>query len=674
MKLEACYLNSAFGRLKILRAIILLLCLNLVFQGQTLLQKLSHNARLRASELWYVVRIGGIEAGYLREVLLSASPGETAAGPTRFKTKTEMRLVLNRMGSRVELTSFSVTEEDPSGHLLATRVEMKLSNQITVTEASIKEGIIELRSEAGGKSYTRKLGYKGELFGPEGIRMMSRHGLREIGDTVSVPTFIGAASLATMLSRALKARENLEIAGASVTALRIEETLKDMPTIRTLWLDEEGFIIKQQEPGPFGLIEAIRSDRERALLAASAGELPVEIYERSIVKANIRLPRAKPIDRLKVRLTHRNPELGWPELTRPGQRVIEKTEKMLILEVTRIEPGKETLFPVALTEQNSAILEPNAYIQSDDIEIRRLADELVGQEKNAFRAAIRLKRWVTENMTFDLGLVFAPATEIFKDRRGTCMGYATLLATLTRAAGIPSRIVLGYVYALGMFGGHAWTEVLAGEEWVPLDAAIVNEGAADATRIAILASSLTEGPGELGLGAAQQVFGQVDIEILEYEIDGKTRMVPADGKPFFIEGNRYQNPWLCITLEKPDDFQFTKLDAVWPDRTVVALKGHGRARDGSSGEHIALEQHEVYPWQDAAKEAQKKLSALIPGGEEIKIEVASTQPALAIINAENSRAALAVCWGIEVFILKVEGTDAPDILRRLAENLHFENL
>ncbi len=670
---EACYLRSALGRLKILRAIVLLISLNLFFQGNALLQKLSPDAQLRVSELWYVLKMGGTEVGYVREVFSSSFSGKAAARSTCFNTDTEMRLVLSRMGSRVELSSFSVTQEDPSGRLLVTRFEMKLSNQITVAEASIKDGLIEIRSQSGGKSYTRTLEYDGELFGPEGIRMMTARGLKEIGDTVSVQTFIGEASLVTTLSRTLKARENLEITGAKVTALRIEESLKDMPTKRTLWLDEEGLIIKQEEPGPFGVIEAIRSDKDRALLAASGAELPVEMYERSIIKANVRLPRSKPIDRLKVRLTHRNPELGWPELIRPGHQVIEKTEKVLIMEVRRTESRKETPFPVALTEQNRPFLEPNAYIQSDDIEIRRLARQLAGDEKDTFRAALRLRRWVSENMTFDLGLVFAPASEIFKDRRGTCMGYATLLASLTRAVQIPSRVVLGYVYALGMFGGHAWTEILTGQEWVPLDAALVNEGAADATRIAFLSSSLAKGPGELGLGAAHQVFCQVDIEILEYEIDGKIRVVPADGKPFFIEGNRYQNPWLGVRLEKPDNFEFTKIDAVWPDRTVAALEGYERDRRSSSGEHIALEQHEVYPWQDASKEARRKLNALVPGGKELTLELASDQPAVAIINCGGSRAALAVCRGIEVFILRVEGNNAPTILHQLARHFHIEN-
>ena len=125
-------------------------------------------------------------------------------------------------------------------------------------------------------------------------------------------------------------------------------------------------------------------------------------------------------------------------------------------------------------------------------------------------------------MTFDLGIALAPSSEIFRNRRGTCLGYATLLAALTRAAGIPSRVVLGYVYALAIFGGHAWTEVLVDGAWIPVDAAIPASGVADAARVGIIATSFGDGAGLLSGGAGLKLFGQVDIKVLEYAgPDGK---------------------------------------------------------------------------------------------------------------------------------------------------------
>jgi hypothetical protein len=468
------------------------------------------------------------------------------------------------------------------------------------------------------------------------------------------------------MTRTVLSREPIKLGSQEVAALKVEEVLEGLPIKRTGWLDEQGNLLRQDEPGPFGMIEVWRTDKSTALAAASGGELPQEVYQSSIVRTNIRLPRALPIDYLKLRLSHRRPELGWPDLGIAGQKVLAKTEKELVLEIRRPKAAAGAVFPVAKTETNRHYLEPNAYIQSDDAEILRLAEELVGTQKDAFEAALLLERWVAENMKFDLGIVFAPATEIVRNRRGTCVGYATLLATLARAAGLPSRIVMGYVYALGMFGGHAWAEVMIGEGWVPLDAAVVNAGVADATRISLAASSLAEGIGEITLGAAQQVFGQVGIDILGYETGGKSFAAAAGARPFSIAGDLYENPWLGIRLVKPAGFRFGKTDSVWPDRTVVGL-------DGPAADTVVLEQHEVYPWEKQETAAWTKLEALIPEGKRDRLKTGNAD-ALIMDSTDGRRAAGAVMRGLEVWIILAEGKDAPGLLRRIAPSTRISGL
>jgi Transglutaminase-like superfamily len=415
-------------------------------------------------------------------------------------------------------------------------------------------------------------------------------------------------------------------------------------------------------------MEIARVKRSTALAGASGAELPAEIYERSIVRTNIRLPRFAPIDRLKLRLTHRNPALGWPDFTSGNQTVREKTDKALVLEIRRPAEPKGMRFPTAATAENRQFIEPNAYVQSDDAEIRKLAGELAAEETDAFKAALAMERWTADHMTFDLGIVFAPATEVFQSRRGTCVGYATILATLARAAGIPSRIAMGYVYAQGMFGGHAWAEILAGREWIPLDAAIVNEGVADAAHLAIITSSLAGGPGELSVGAAQQIFGQVDIGILEYDSAGKTTAVPPDAKPFMVEGNRYFNPWLGLALTKPGDFRFARLDAVWPDATIVGLSG-------PNGEKASLEEQPVSPWQEMQKAAEERLARLVSPGKRGTVMVGedpASQSVPAVFATNGKTAAAAFGRGASLFVLKVEGAGAADLLRRLAADIRLD--
>jgi transglutaminase-like putative cysteine protease len=611
-----------------------------------------------AADLWYVIKIAGQPAGFVHE--------ETKAEGQGLITDSEMRIVLNRLGSRVEIGFLSTSEETSDGLLRRVRYEMRASSQSTKSEAVIRDGAIEVRNETGGKTYTSTLSYQGTLYGPEGIRRLTAAGLKKPGDKMTVQTYVAEASLIGKMTRSVLSRETLKVGSLEVAALKIEEVLEGLPIKRTGWLDEEGYLLRQEEPGPFGMIEVWRSGKPEALAAASGGELPEEIYGSSIVRTNIRLPRAQPVNYLKLRLRHRKPELGWPNLEISGQKVLSKSEKEVILEIRRAGVPPGPVFPVPKTESNRQYLEPNALIQSDDADILDLARKLVGGEKDAFRAALSLERWVAENMKFDLGIVFAPATEIIRNRRGTCVGYATLLAALTRAAGIPSRIVMGYVYALGMFGGHAWTEVMLGQSWVPLDAAIVNAGAADATRVSLVAASLATGMAEVGLGALQQVFGQVGIEVMEFEAGGKVHPVAPEARPYAIMGDGYENPWLGISLKKPAGFRYVGLDAVWPDRTVAGL-------EGPEGEKAALEQHETYPWDDPDAAVRQKLEKLVPGGKKDRLKL--KQGEAAVLDSEDGKlSALAVIRGLEAWVIRAEGKNAPLLVRQLAQSIRLSRL
>ena len=611
-----------------------------------------------AASLWYVIKIAGQPAGYVHE--------ETQPYEQGVRTTSEMTVVLNRLGSQVELAFISASEETPEGRLRRVSYEMKASNQSTKSEAVIGGGKVEIRNESGGKTYTSALSYTDELYGPEAIRRLTAAGLKNPGDKVTVQTFLAEASMIGKMTRTFIAREPLRLGNEVVAALKVEEVFEGLPVKRTGWLDEQGNLLRQDEPGPFGMIEVWRSDESAALAAARGGDLPEEVYQSSIVRTNIRLPRALPLDSLKLRLIHKRPELGWPDLEIDGQKVASKTEQEVILEIRRPQAPRGSAFPVAKTEENKEYLEPNAYIQSDDTEIQRLAGEIVGGEKDAFQAALRLERWVADNMKFDLGIVFAPATEIIRDRRGTCVGYATLLATLARAAGLPTRIVMGYVYALGMFGGHAWAEIRLGDSWVPFDAAVVNEGVADAGHLSLVVSSLAEGISDVALGPAQQVFGQVGIEIQGFETGGKAYPVAPGAKPFSISGDQFEEPWLGLRLKKPAGFRFVKTDAVWPDRTVLGL-------EGQAGEKVFLEQHELYPWDEPEKAVWEKLEKIIPGGKKARQRIRGLE-APVLDAADGQTSATAIVRVLEVWIIRAEGKNAPRLVRETAKSFRLEPL
>ncbi|HEY4593042.1 MAG TPA: transglutaminase-like domain-containing protein, partial [Thermoanaerobaculia bacterium] len=323
----------------------------------------------------------------------------------------------------------------------------------------------------------------------------------------------------------------------------------------------------------------------------------------------------------------------------------------------RLPPAGPHPFPVAATAATREYLEPNAFIQSDEPALRAKAREIVGGETDLVKAVLALERWVAESMQFDLGVAMAPSVELFQNRRGTCVGYATLLTTLARSVGIPARVVMGYVYVDGMFGGHAWTEVLVGDDWVPFDAAIVGPGSADAARFAFLATSLRDGAGEFSAGPALQMYGQIDVRVLGYAVDGQPRQaVAAEARPYAVSGDVYHNAGLGIELKKPAGFRWVDLDGVWPEKVLAGMAG-------DHGERIVLESRSRFPWEEGEGAVWKSLDARIPGGRHQRLQVAGRA---AYWTVGDGKAAVALVEGEEVWTLAAEGPEAAARLREAA--------
>ena len=93
-----------------------------------------------------------------------------------------------------------------------------------------------------------------------------------------------------------------------------------------------------------------------------------------------------------------------------------------------------------------------------------------------------VERWVRQNMqAVEFSQAMATADNVAKTLSGDCTEYAMLAAAMCRAVGVPSRTVLGLVYAPGPGGKpflayHMWFEVYAEGQWLPLDATLGQGG------------------------------------------------------------------------------------------------------------------------------------------------------------------------------------------------------
>jgi hypothetical protein len=606
------------------------------------------------SDTWYVVTIAGQPVGSMHEAVAEADGA--------VHVRSEAHLVLNRMGSKVEMQMGEVSREGRDGRLLGMDLDLKLSTQGTSTSLTLENGVVKIREKAGDRTFERTVPYTGDVLGPEGIRKLSAARLRKPGDHIEIQTWVPDQGGMRKMTRTVAAEEAAPGSGPART-LKVEEATEGNPAKRLLWLDADGRIVQSSDPGPFGEMRTARVDEAAAHQAEKGGELPAESYGKTLVHTQVRIPHPRRAERVVLRLHHRDPGLGWPDFTGPGQRVIDKTADTLTLEITRPQPQRGQPFPpspTTVSSEEKVYLEPTAYIQSDDPKIRAEAQAIVAGEKDVFEAGRKLQLWVTKHMDFDLGIVFAPSTEVFANRRGTCAGYAMLLTTMARAVGIPARYVLGYVYLDGMFGGHAWTEIKVGKDWIPLDSAVPSDGPADATHLALLRSSLAEGVTGLSSSAALQMFGHLDIDVLSVQDEGRPMWtVPANARLYTVDGDVYRNTGLGIQITKPSNFRFVGLDEVWPENRIVGMEGPDWRR-------VNLLRVTVYPGDSAEKVAWKNLDDQVPDGRHKPIEAAG-RPAW---STESEKSA-ALAWrdGEDLWILTVEARDAQMLMQRIAATL-----
>ncbi len=117
--------------------------------------------------------------------------------------------------------------------------------------------------------------------------------------------------------------------------------------------------------------------------------------------------------------------------------------------------------------------------------VRRLSNELTAGAQTPYEQAEAIQNYL-RRITYDQYISAPPPGEdvvdwfLFDNRRGYCDYYASAMAVLCRASGIPARIAQGYTsgeyeqstrtYRVRQLDAHAWTEVyFPGYGWVPFE-------------------------------------------------------------------------------------------------------------------------------------------------------------------------------------------------------------
>jgi hypothetical protein len=581
-----------------------------------------------ARSRWLLLELAGQPVGRTHELV---EPGPSGALVTTISSE----LRFGRLGKVVEMATDVRFEEDGAGVPRAVRSRTTLSRQTTTAEIRFTREVATIEESAGGPTHTREVALQGPLLGPQSIRRLCAARLRAPGDSLDYATWSPVLLAPQRVHVVVEAVEPVTIDGTSATLLRVKSTADGDPSPQILWLDSGGVERRVAMTLPFGTLISSQADREPQL---ATGELPADFFEKSLVRSNVRLPGPRALERLEVRLT-----LDEAGATRASDLTIE-----------RVHPGPSTPGSESVAAE---FLGASVLIDPTEPEVRAIAEQVTRGAATPWEQAQRLTSWVSEHMTFDAGVAFAPAGELARARHGTCAGYAGLLASLLRAARIPARFVLGLVYVSGVFAGHAWVEAYLGGQWVPLDSALPSEGPADAARIAVARDSLTSGAGA-ALNAFGKVIGHAQVTVLGYTAAGQPPVkVGHPATPYTLEGTRYSNPGLGFSLAAPPGYRFTDVDAVWPDTLVVGLEGPGGSL--SVSERNATQDGEAALGRALELAPSERCEHSQLGGRDA-----------CVVHGPGGRVRLAVAADPTLFVVEASGPDSEQLLRALRLTSH----
>jgi len=469
-------------------------------------------------ESWMGIYMEGIKVGYSVNQEFSLVKN----GKKYKKELDELRMRVSRLGGNpVELSTIQESFYDAHGKPLESILRTKMSESETIIKAEIDRDKIIFKS---GDKVIKELPVEGKFyFGIPVRKIIEENGLQPGHKyTCKILDFTTYSLVDTHFE--VVGREDVLILGRRLNLWHVKEkTNTVIPISVDEWIDEKGNSLKSISKASFVNLTSIQMPKEKAL---EISEENFDIAFSTVIKSNISFENPQEVQAVKFRLSGIPTEkIKSLPFDKRSQKILELGQDYALIQTSSqiFKEEEAVLFPVEKEEFNS-FLKPTSFCQSDDPEIKNTAEEIIGGEKNSWRAAKKIAEWMRKEMasTYDVG--FAGAREVLRNREGDCSEHTVLTVALLRASGIPARAAVGIMYGGGIFAYHMWPEVYVGR-WIGLDAKWLavdkktGEYYTDATHIKLGQSLLDENIFRDMAQAVDEIIGSLKLEVVDYYLD-----------------------------------------------------------------------------------------------------------------------------------------------------------
>lgn len=464
-------------------------------------------------ESWNVIYLSGQRIGYSQSIIETIDQGGTPV----VKTTAQTHMTIKRFKESLVLKQSLTMEESINGDMRRFRFEQANPPAASTVMTGVVDGDkLKLTNEVNGKSKTTlktwKTGVKSPVFQD---RLLKSNPLKP-GETRTFESFfpefseVGSVTLKGGRQEEVKLLNN-----TSRKLFKVTSTQTLLPGVATdNFLDDAGETIKVSSSILGSSMELYLVSKVEALKEIEGAELDLAISTLVNVKPLLKVHDSKRIV-YRVKIADQNPvdviPVGDTQSIKPiGPETVELT--VIALPIPQA---------AKIGQVGAVFLEASQYLQRDDARVKKHAGLAAGDATDPAEIARRMEKYVHHKLDKkNFSTAMASAGEVAETMEGDCTEHAVLLAAMLRAKGIPSRVVVGLVYAdrLFAFGGHMWTEANLDGKWIPLDATLGN-GGIGAAHIKLADSSLSDdGPPAIsGFASLMTVIGKLKLDVISAE-------------------------------------------------------------------------------------------------------------------------------------------------------------
>jgi len=416
-------------------------------------------------------------------------------GFTKSKTRWGPKGIVMDSTVFFKIQSKSIDQSTIIKHTTRLSPDLKLSSFSLLQEISGHRQQVEGKMEGNELHYrTKSLGYDKEKTVkftektvPSSTFLINlvSEGLK-VGQRGELRLFMEPLQLMVDLEYKILRQETMLYEGRSIDTFVIRQRFSGMETM--IWVSHDGTVYRESTNMGF------ESVKERPQVAQKIDEAMTlsSIITMSLVKPNKPVPRPANTYDLVYRIHRVSSPKAIPEDHRQKIIKVEKQEDGNYITTLRIKSEPKimdrTWQKKDETEQDPKYLEETAEVQSRHKMIQTLARELSADGKSKWQVAKDINLWVHLNLKKEM-IDTVTALDALLEKRGECQSHTYLFAALTRASGIPTRVVNGLVYSREYEGFlyHAWPEVFVGE-WKAMDPTF-GQDRVDATHIKLTENS-----------------------------------------------------------------------------------------------------------------------------------------------------------------------------------------